>query len=82
MFSLMLLLITFLSLFAGSEALALDNKPAVILVPGAFHKAAVYDSVKACLYRAGYGAVDAIGTYNTGYMAELKYSRLLSMQQC
>jgi hypothetical protein len=62
MFSLTLLLTTTLSLPTVSKALALDTKPAIILVPGAFHKATVYGSVKARLYSAGYHAVDAIGT--------------------
>ncbi|KAF1928920.1 uncharacterized protein M421DRAFT_92046 [Didymella exigua CBS 183.55] len=45
--------------FSSAIPLA-TNKPALILVPDAFHRASVYDEVKAQLGAAGYGHISAV----------------------
>ena len=56
------LLLLFCSVIAAS-------KPALILVPGAFHRASVYDAVKSQLGEAGYDRIDAVNLPSLGYEA-------------
>jgi pimeloyl-ACP methyl ester carboxylesterase len=51
---------------AIGSSLAATAKPALILVPGAFHRASVYDEVKAQLGDVGYERVDAIDLPSVG----------------
>lgn len=53
-----LLVLTFSAIFEVSEA---TQKPAIILVPGAFHQAVVYDKVVAGLRKDGYQDAIAVG---------------------
>jgi dienelactone hydrolase len=77
--SLTLLLTTLLLFFVGSGALpASDSKPAVILVPGAFHKAAVYSRVTALLAQAGY-TTDAVDFPSVGGRAAEVLDRTLDI---
>jgi alpha-beta hydrolase superfamily lysophospholipase len=77
--SLTLLLTTLLGFFVRSSALpASDNKPAVILVPGAFHKAAVYSHVTALLTQAGY-TTDAVDFPSIGGHAAQVLDRTLDI---
>lgn len=46
------------------------NKPAVILIPGAFHRASVYDVVKHQLGDAGYDQIDAVDLPSLGHEAK------------
>lgn len=46
--------------FTVACSLAATAKPALILVPGAFHQPSVYDEVKAQFSGAGYERVDAV----------------------
>jgi dienelactone hydrolase len=58
--SLLLCLTAFLTFLAGSAAhpkSTNNDKPAIILVPAAFSKAAVYDNVKDRLSNLGYDVV-------------------------
>ncbi|XPS91541.1 hypothetical protein M3J09_000957 [Ascochyta lentis] len=48
---------------------ALEGKPALILVPGTFHRASVYDEVKSQLEDVGYEHVNAIDLPSNGYDA-------------
>jgi len=68
--SLLLCLTAFLSFLAGSAAhpKSADDKPAIILIPAAFSKAAVYDDVKGCLSGLGY-EVEAIELPSVGKRA-------------
>ena len=64
--TLVVLITAFLVLFAGLEATPTTENPAVILVPGAFHKASVYDHVKDLLTKSGYSNIDAIDLPSVG----------------
>lgn len=58
-------------LISGS-AVATD-KPALILVPGAFHRASVYDEVKSQLGNIGYEHIYAVDLPSVGYdVADVK----------
>ena len=48
------------------SSLAETAKPALILVPGAFHRASVYDEVKAQLDGVGYEHIDAVDLPSVG----------------
>ncbi|KAF3004833.1 hypothetical protein E8E13_004304 [Curvularia kusanoi] len=52
-----------------SYAAATTSKPALILVPGAFHRASVYDTVSRQLHNAGYTHIDAVELPSLGYSA-------------
>ncbi|KZM24977.1 uncharacterized protein EKO05_0009470 [Ascochyta rabiei] len=52
-------------LIIGSTAAA--EKPALILVPGTFHRASVYDEVKSRLEDVGYEYVNAVDLPSNGY---------------
>ncbi|OAL46144.1 alpha/beta-hydrolase [Pyrenochaeta sp. DS3sAY3a] len=67
----LLLLSPFLTLFTPITATATPtpSKPAVILVPGAFHRAKVYDHVKSLLKSSGYQHVDAVDLPSVGPLA-------------
>ncbi|KAF1843939.1 alpha/beta-hydrolase [Cucurbitaria berberidis CBS 394.84] len=65
----LLLVTTSLSLCVGAKASPSTDKPAVILVPGAFHRASVYDQVKTSLKKSGYRHVDAIDLPSVGPLA-------------
>jgi pimeloyl-ACP methyl ester carboxylesterase len=56
--------LTLSSIITGS--LAATAKPALILVPGAFHRASVYDEVKAQLADVGYEHIDAVDLPSVG----------------
>jgi pimeloyl-ACP methyl ester carboxylesterase len=45
------------------------SKPALILIPGAFHRASVYDVVKSQLGDLGYDQIDAVDLPSLGYEA-------------
>jgi len=49
-----------------ANSLAATAKPALILVPGAFHRASVYDEIKTQLGGVGYGHVDAVDLPSVG----------------
>lgn len=55
-----------LSFFATSSAAAID-KPALILVPGAFHRASVYHEVRDQLSDVGYDHIDTVDLPSNGY---------------
>ena len=59
---LVLLLLVFCSAIDAS-------KPALILIPGAFHRASVYDVVKSQLGDVGYDQIDAVDLPSLGYEA-------------
>lgn len=65
--SLLALIFALVALFA--EAAPTTSKPAVLLVPGAFHKARVYGQVKDLLNTSGYKSVDAIELPSVGPLA-------------
>lgn len=46
------------------------SKPALILIPGAFHRASVYEIVKSQLSDAGYDQIDAVDLPSLGYEAK------------
>ncbi|CAO2656350.1 Nn.00g051530.m01.CDS01 [Neocucurbitaria sp. VM-36] len=64
-----LLMALFLSLFAVVKTTATADKPAIILVPGAFHTGSVYDQVKALLRKSNYKYIDAITLPSVGSLA-------------
>lgn len=64
-----LLFTTFLTFFVQLHAAPTAQKPAIILVPGAFHKARVYDQVKGLLKNSGYNHVDAVDLPSVGPLA-------------
>jgi pimeloyl-ACP methyl ester carboxylesterase len=45
------------------------SKPALVLIPGAFHRASVYDVVKSQLGDVGYDQIDAVDLPSLGYEA-------------
>ncbi|KAJ8112105.1 hypothetical protein OPT61_g5452 [Boeremia exigua] len=61
-----LLLLLSVSLLRPSSAASVV-KPAIILVPGAFHRASVYDEVKRQLSNTGFNHIDAIDLPSVGY---------------
>lgn len=67
--ALVLLVTLFLSLFSSAEAQTAPDKPAIILVPGAFHKASVYDQVRQLLNEVDYNMIDAIDLPSVGSLA-------------
>lgn len=58
-----------LTLLSTSLSFATVIKPALILVPGAFHRASVYDEVQQQLSSAGYLHIDSIDLPSVGYSA-------------
>lgn len=54
-------------LFLVSGSGAATGKPALVLVPGAFHRASVYDQVRKQLGEVGYEHVDAVDLPSNGY---------------
>lgn len=59
--------LTLLATALLSAASAASAKPALILVPGTFHRASVYDEVKTQLHAAGYPYIDAVDLPSNGY---------------
>ena len=53
--------------FCAISSIAATAKPAVILVPGTFHRANVYDEVKGQLSDVGYEHINAIDLPSNGY---------------
>ncbi|KAH7401447.1 Alpha/Beta hydrolase protein [Pyrenochaeta sp. MPI-SDFR-AT-0127] len=68
-FSFLALIFALLALCTEATPAPTSNKPAIILVPGAFHKAFVYDKVKNLLKSSGYSNVDALDLPSVGPLA-------------
>lgn len=66
MFSQLVKLLLGLPVFAIISS-ATTDKPALILVPGTFHRASVYDEVKNQLDDLGYRHIDAVDLPSNGY---------------
>jgi len=61
------LVFTFSAYFLLSSFAQGTNMPALILVPGAFHKASVYGELASKLRNVGYGHIDMVDLPSVGY---------------